>query len=425
MSRIAFWYIIVVCMPYASLHCMEQPDIKDLIKHHPLRSKLWQISPCPQPERISSTDIGIIANGLAYDPHNEHKMLFYGASDCLYDSTTKTTRIFPNQESYTSDAVFDPINPNIIVTATGDHLNIWNCQDAIITRFNAPDKKPFTHLSCNPRKNLIASSDGEKTVSVWDLNAEEAVTWHTFEQYVTHITHLNESIIVVGLADGTIYFWDSNNQSVTQAPFRQNYGIPLIVGMASDGSEQVVVAYSDHLDLLHVAQNTLKRIKTSGVNTAVALHPNGKQLAVGILQKHHSGFSMVDLTNNRRHTTLKASRPVSRIETIAYNPHNPGQISLLEITGNVAQFNMDYLEKIDEWFENGIPSGTHTFPDGNTTELDPLFMRTVFNTLLMPIEQDNIEGLEELSSHVLQNHILPTMPPEAQEVIRRNIHFYE
>lgn len=406
---------------------------KCALQNHPLRATLYNKTTLPMAEAPPSLCIKN-ATKMLYDPHNKDRILFFGEASgalYLYNRTTKKILTSPEEKAHELDvksAAFDPHNPDIIAYEAFGALRLWNIATNSVEYV---DSSPlWAQLSYDPeRKNIIAFGDWTNQVSIWNTDTQTRVSTKSFEAEITHLSHINPSVLAVGLLNGKTYLLDEHNhESITVVDNPQPQQELKAIAAVATNQEQVAIIYKhdNRCNLFNTA--TGKQIilsqkeKPHKRNTAICFHPERNEIAIAQVQPWgKSSYDIINLSNFAS-CTIPLNRTISSHPTaIAYNPHTPTELAVLMSSGTTHFFDTSTLEAIHDWFSKEIPLGSKELPDKTLININPADIKIIFDEINSAIENNTKIPVHRKSQRILEDCILPGLPASAQAIIKAHI----
>ena len=223
--------------------------------------------------------------------------------------------------------VFHPTKPELIIAGADKVIRVWDIsKKAITAQYLDPTQKySFMKLAIHPNGKWLAFATYEGATGVWEYPSGKGLllTQKSSSQHVREIVFSKDGKILMSGSNTSIFYWD-----ISKAKSVQDFGTPIELKKTQPKTQ-----------LAHY----------------IAIHPNGKQMIVGLgasLEQYN-----LPLTANARPTKTYTKPNKSPINRVQYHPDGKRFISA----------NADGT--IDIWEEANLKP-IHTFTSHRTSIQD-------------------------------------------------------
>ncbi|MCI0682271.1 MAG: hypothetical protein L0Y71_09215 [Gemmataceae bacterium] len=275
-------------------HIAFSPDNRSLARTGADGVKIYNVNLPGQPFSVSAPRriLPPPAPGIRYTCSlysKDNKTLFVGATDGqvrLFDPDTgQVVGTFKGHHAEVRAIAFDPAGGRL-ASAGADHtVRLWDFDVVMQARDFAGHDAPVWSAALSPDGQSLVSASADRTVKVWDVASGKAL--HTLTGHDAPVTAAlfgpSGDWIVSGSGDSSLKVWDAKSGK----PLRDLTGHKGTVTALDVGANGRIVSGSvdRKVKVWDAAGKELLTIDTDAMVAAVAMRPDGKQIAVGCIDQ--------------------------------------------------------------------------------------------------------------------------------------------
>jgi WD40 repeat protein len=274
----------------AAQHVAFSPDNRSLARSGLDGVKIYSVNLPGQPFAVSAPRriLPLPAPGVRFTCSiysKDNKTLFVGASDGqirLFDPETgQIVGTFKGHNADIRALAFNPAGTQL-ASASADHtVRLWDFDVVLQARDFTGHEAPVWSASLSPDGQLLVSASADRSAKVWDVAGGKAL--HTLTGHGAPVTVAmfgpNSDWIVTGGGDSSLKVWDSKSGKLIRDLIGHK-GTVTALDVAADG--KIVSGSVDRkVKVWDATGKDVMTIDAEAIVAAVAVRPDGKQIAVG------------------------------------------------------------------------------------------------------------------------------------------------
>lgn len=278
----------------AAYHVAFSPDNRSLARSGADGVKIYNVNLPGQPFAVSAPrrilpppSPGVRYTCSIYSKDN--KTLFVGATDGeirLFDPDNgQVVGAFKGHTGDIRALVFHPAGSQL-ASASGDHtVRLWDFDMVLQARDFAGHDGPVWSAALSPDGQSLVSASADRSVRVWDVAGGKAL--HTLTGHAAPVTVAmfgpGGDWIVSGSGDSSLKMWDAKSGKLMR-DLTGHKGTVTALDVAADG-KIVSGSVDQKVKVWDAAGKVLLTIDAEAIVAAVAVRPDGKQIAVGCIDQ--------------------------------------------------------------------------------------------------------------------------------------------
>lgn len=308
----------------AAYHVAFSPDNRSVARTGADGVKIYNVNLPGQPFAVSAPrrilpppSPGVRYTCSIYSKDN--KTLFVGATDGqirLFDPENgQVVGTFKGHHGEIRALAFNPAGSQL-ASASADHtVRLWDFDAVMQARDFAGHDAPVWSAALSPDGQTLISASADRSVKVWDVAGGKVL--HTLTGHAAPVTVAmfgpSGEWIVSGSGDSSLKMWDPKSGKLIRDLIGHK-GTVTALDVAADG--KIISGSVDRkVKVWDAAGKDLLTIETDAIIAAVAVRPDGKQIAVGGIDQ---SLRLYDAAGKLEHRWTAHGTAVSGL---AYSPN--------------------------------------------------------------------------------------------------------